>query len=137
MSELVEWLHACLDEDERVARAVKPLGVVYVMGGEAVDHEFIHARFVVAGEDGYPTRQTDREAQAHFARWDPTRVLAEVDAKRRILDLHDSDGGHECAGGSDSYGSVTVYDAPCPTVRLLALPYAGQPGYRDEWRPSD
>jgi hypothetical protein len=24
---------------------------------------------------------------------------------------------------------------PCPTVRLLAQPYADRPGYRDEWRP--
>lgn len=23
---------------------------------------------------------------------------------------------------------------PCPTVRLLALPYAGRDGYREEWR---
>lgn len=27
--------------------------------------------------------------------------------------------------------------APCPTVRLLAVPYADHPDYRDDWRPDE
>ena len=66
---------------------------------------------------------------AHIARHDPARVLAEVDAKRRTLNLHPlrSD-GRICNEDEDIY--------PCETVRLLALPYADRPGYRQEWRPS-
>ena len=55
------------------------------------------------------------------------RVLAECDAKRRIVGLH-----HEiltiCQGcANESY--------PCRTLRALALPYADHPDYREEWRP--
>jgi hypothetical protein len=49
----------------------------------------------------------------HIARWDPARVLAECEARRRIVT--------EC-------GWETV-------MRHLALPYADHPDYRDEWRP--
>jgi hypothetical protein len=68
----------------------------------------------------------------------PARVLREVEAKRRIIELHplvtytDEEPGyrqilndHTCPGRQ----------APCTTLRLLALPYADRPGYRQEWRP--
>jgi hypothetical protein len=62
----------------------------------------------------------------HIARWDPARVLAECEAKRRIVEL--------------------VLDRPirdhgdckcesCWTLRLVALPYADHPDYRAEWKP--
>jgi hypothetical protein len=64
---------------------------------------------------------------------------AEVDAKRRILDLHTP-----ARPGDPSYGCPTCWegaedggpmDYPCPTLRLLALPYADRPGYQGSWRP--
>ncbi len=87
----------------------------------------------------------------HVAQWDPARVLAEVEAKRRIVDLH--------SGGLDSLGRpLTVHidqDVPeqpaclgcnfdndeeyryavdeCPTKRLLALPYRDHPDYDPAW----
>lgn len=62
-----------------------------------------------------------------------TRVLAECEAKRRIVALHeqwpgDEDLGPECR-------ECVAIDLPCPTLRLLALPYADHPDYRDGWRP--
>jgi hypothetical protein len=64
-------------------------------------------------------------------------VLAEIDAKRRIIDLHDSDGAHTCAAVDDAWGQVDTYVRNCPTLRLMAVPYAkaGREGYREEWRP--
>jgi hypothetical protein len=64
------------------------------------------------------------------------RVLAECEAKRRIVELHTTVDGAiyptcDCCG---LYGEADV-DWPCPTLRLLALPYADRPGYRAEWRP--
>ena len=73
----------------------------------------------------------------------PELTLAEIAAKRRILDL-----------AEDTLGSrfelpVGVHDGRDPderardealalqmldVIRLLALPYADLPGYRDEWR---
>lgn len=63
----------------------------------------------------------------------PERAEAEVEAKRRILDLHQPERGgvfvdlwcQQCQRKED----------PCPTVRLLALPYVDRPGYRQEWAP--
>lgn len=118
---------AQLDEDERVASA-------------AANHDVIRFADINLDQAG------------HIRRWLPTRVLeevrigrAEVDAKRRILELHANDGG-DCAvcsrsemvegwgGGEETYGEQRTGEAwPCPTVRLLAQPYAGQPGWREEY----
>jgi hypothetical protein len=75
--------------------------------------------------------------------WDPTRVLAECAAKRRIVERHAPEDYNtafvgseviqvctECAGG----GSPGA-DWPCGTMRDLAAVYADHPDYRDEWRP--
>lgn len=52
-------------------------------------------------------------------------VLAECDAHTEILDLcTTTDWGD---GYTEAYRDV---------VRLLAVPYAGRPGYREEWRPA-
>lgn len=98
------WLRAQLDEDERIARALD-------------EHLDGHER---------PYNLADPT--------DPARVVAEVDAKRRILAAHPyQEYGAEWCGrctGQEGHESW-----PCTTLRLLALPYAGRPGYRHEWRP--
>jgi hypothetical protein len=107
--DLITWLRAQLDEDERVARAWLPLG--------------------------NPTA-ADRE---HIARHDPARVLAEVDAKRRILDEHKTYDVHSGFGcgicAFNGWDKVIEPEGWCTTVRLLALPYADRLGYRSEWAP--
>ena len=64
------------------------------------------------------------------------RILAECGAKRRILALHAS-GQPWCECG---VWDTTEHGEPgyeiCPTLRLLALPYADHPDYDQEWRPS-
>lgn len=50
------------------------------------------------------------------------RVLAECEAKRRIVEHCEPDPLTKSPG--DEY-----------VLRLLALPYADRPGYREEWRP--
>ena len=105
------WLPAQLDDDERVARQL-----IASPGGFHLEAE---------------TDDTDLMAVAcHVFRWDPARVLAEVEAKRRIVDEHAPDRNGYCPTCDDN---TTM--APCPTVRFLGLPYAGRPGYRDEWKP--
>ena len=52
----------------------------------------------------------------------PARVLAECEAKRRIVEHCDFD--HLARSPGDPY-----------VLRLLALPYADHPDYREEWRP--
>jgi hypothetical protein len=68
----------------------------------------------------------------HIARHDPARVLAEVDAKRRILADYER-------YARERRRAMNGWDPearnPSPIVRYLALPYADRPGYREEWRP--
>lgn len=81
---------------------------------------------------------------AHIARHDPARVLAEVDAKRRLLDeilwyesMQDGDCG--CGHGPDAIaaGECKLGGGPdrITAFRILALPYAAHPDYQDAWRP--
>jgi hypothetical protein len=78
--------------------------------------------------------------------WSPARVLLECDAKRQLVELHRLGGsytpGDDPAAGFNycaTCGSGEPYEYPtewpCPTLRLLALPYAGRPGFRPEWQP--
>lgn len=92
----------------------------------------------------------------HIARWDPARVLAECEAKRQIVAEHpevtvwstgESYSGDRidepewfCGRCVDTsarqpWTDVDRVEYPCPTLRLLALPYADHPDYRQEWAP--
>lgn len=83
----------------------------------------------------------------HGQRHDPARVLAECEAKRRIVELHwpDLSGpgtwvqppfGYCPTCGEDyceADGTAVRPEAPCPTLRLLALPYADHPDFDATW----
>ena len=134
--DLVEWLLAQLDEDERIARAAGgrseqaweadlsgkdpaglpswPVAVRYVTDGRL--------RGAVANLPVTNERSEDR--MVHIAAHDPARVLREIDAKRRTLGRILS---HAAVMGQD--------DVHEDVLRLLALPYADRSGYREEWRP--
>lgn len=68
---------------------------------------------------------------------DPLRVLAECAAKRRIVEIHS--GGHECPGVGQVWWSEEHDDwtEPCPTMRALAVVYAGHPDCQQEWTRPD
>lgn len=134
MDDLVTWLRAQLDNDERMARAadvkqgdpdwrVSP--VVITRGEHFTVRSVRDARPIARvqrldGDEGEPAAILDGAAVAeHIANWDPARVLAEVAAKRRVIEwLHPV----------DRTGMASIL------LRTLALPYADCPGYRDEWR---
>ncbi len=137
---LAEFLLARIAEDEDTARAAtpgpwyweKPSGVDWSQGEESLMSRHQrdgHDVAVLCGwgydSSGIDAQQADRN---HIARHDPSRVLAECEAKRRIVD--------ECtpwvSEPSDDYGAQTVSEM---TLRFLALPYADHPDYRQEWRP--
>jgi hypothetical protein len=65
-----------------------------------------------------------RSGAASIARWHRARVLAECDAKRRIIELQ----------RNDLRDDPQDWEAD-EVLRLLALPYADHPDYRAEWRP--
>jgi hypothetical protein len=118
--EMLAWLTAQLDDDERAARAASPQPWRY-----NPSHEFRMPgsgplEFVGAGiEPDFrgiaatgPADDPQSMADAgHIARHDPTHVLHDVEAKRKII---------------ERYPDVDV-------VRLLAAGYRDRPGYRAEW----
>ena len=107
----------------------------------------IHAPFGVLDFDG-PSVPPTRLGRLYLDQVGiyPERVLAECEAKRRIVGIHELDpievyswgttgGGcglcdHSCETGGDTWG----HD-PCETLKALALPYADHPDYRQEWKP--
>lgn len=117
MDELITWLRAQLDEDDRVAHAanlaMSDSGEWDVLG--LSDPRVLPS--VQAG-NAIVARDLADEDAVHIARWDPARVLAEVEAKRRIL---------------DEAIRLMGYDGEFEFLELLAQPYAGREGWREEW----
>ena len=69
---------------------------------------------------------------AHIARHDPARVLAEVEAKRRIVRAH----AKWCEGRCEAKYPEGGFDAAHYwSIKSLAAAYADHPDYREEWRP--
>lgn len=136
--DLIAWLRAQLDDDERVAREATP--GPWVTNGTSVwrkPDDSWDFRRAMEGQHGRmpfvmvdPGETSEPLNAEHIARWDPARVLGEVDAKRRIIDLFES---HADAQFPDSYGGYA--SAMEDAVQIIALPYADRAGYRDEWRP--
>lgn len=113
MSDLVEFLRARLDEDERAAKDAPQS----------------------AWSDEYGEfRSRGGELFGHVLRHDPARVLREVHAKRKLLGSHYNYDGL-CPRCFDFSNKPVQREAwPCEVVRLLALPYADHPDYHEEWK---
>ena len=122
-ADLVAWLRQQLDDDEEVASDAAGLSASrsrWMRDAISCVVDATDNGLIVYGE-GTPTP----EQAEHIARHDPARVLAEVDAKRRILDAYKQ----------TEFGDLARHSALEEALALLALPYAGRPGYREEWRP--
>ncbi|WP_435601336.1 DUF6221 family protein [Streptomyces sp. C10-9-1] len=154
--DLVAFLRARYDEDEQEARAATPGPWRWRQEhGEPWEPEeggwLDYSGEYISGADDSGTLfgpgMTPHADAVHIARHDPARVLREIDAKRQLVNVHGRP--HECIALTGS-GERSVVDGqpwelwepehtsdhgPCTTLRLLALPYADWPGYREEWRP--
>jgi dienelactone hydrolase len=134
IDDFTAWLRAQFDEDEQVAMRAANL---YPDEPGRESRDWSDGKVVLLVDDGVPDQVVDRLDQ-HVCRQDPKRTIAEVEAKRLILAEHtcacpnpDCRDCGACSG--DHHADPTP--APCRTLRLLALPYAGEPGYREDWRP--
>ena len=146
--DLLVFLRARLDEDEQLARAATA-GPWSTMGQAVLDPTPPSDRLGIGMAVGHAAATADyNETAAHIARHDPARVLAEVEAKRRVLSRHGAaplppdypNPGMPsyCAAHAYREGGATVYPvqlADCPDLRDLASVYASHPDYRAEWRP--
>lgn len=114
--DLADFLLARIAEDEAVAReaAGVPWEVIHWPNGSQVlvASAAIRDEKWRVGHLGHVATVEHRHDVAHIARWDPARVLAECESKRRIV---------------KETGWVTV-------MSLLAAPYASHPDYREEWK---
>lgn len=172
MSELVEFLLARITEDEAAAKAAKgwrawhveekrTLEIVTEVDG-SMGWEFGGGSGVWGCDDPYDDCDQYRthaylEAD-HIVRHDPARVLAECEAKRRIIEIHGcSEGGLEvwldapdipdwpgftpgyysrdaCACCADLMLDLSKERRwPCRTIRALAQPYRDHPDFKPEW----
>ncbi len=152
---LIEFLRARIDEYEAAARKAMPYGHgawTYVDGdrgpqvdlnpgeGEALETWTREGSSSVwtcdDPDDGCQDVAASWAAEGeHIARWDPARVLAEIAAKRRIIDEYEQR-EREATSGIEQ-AKVFGYHATglLIAIRLLALPDAEHPDYREEWRP--
>lgn len=131
VDDLATWLRAQWDDDERVARAAQP--GPWTMRENGTPWTDIDATdgTVTSSYEGDVVAVSDAE---HMVRWDPARVLAELDAKRRIVDLCVDMLRPDSAGPQD-LGPDDVDPTMWDVLRLLALPMAGRDGYDESWRP--
>ncbi|AKJ14751.1 hypothetical protein ABB07_33240 [Streptomyces incarnatus] len=131
---LARFLRARFQEEEQVARdavAGAPGAVWGVMADEIEQ--------VLTSEDGGTTHtpmvqfgaEDPVKLLAHVARHDPARVLRELEAKRALLAEHRTRDDGTCA----TCREAGCPRSPCTTLRLLAVLYAGHPGYDDSWHP--
>ncbi len=147
-TDLVTWLRAQIDEDERIATEATSGPWVWEIDSQGDPTLISHtARWTPIRDPNvdYPTSiitacgredpyiDVEEADQLHIAMWDPVRVLAEVKAKRAVLELHK--GGHECSV-RDEHGEIdcchwVLDEEDCTTVLLLAQPYAGRDGWSD------
>src|SRR5574337_1430284 len=138
MSDLTEFLLARISEDETLARKSSPSPWQYgdvesVAGGslydktrmigslhyeQPTDHDGTIVRHLLSDE-------ADANG-AHIARHDPARVLAECEAKRRIVEdrLH-----------LDTVRPGAIRAHSEWACRVIASIYADHPDYREEWKP--
>jgi hypothetical protein len=141
MDDLIAFLRARLDEREAPLReVVRQLDAYAASDGDSG----IDGGWDFWGSFGF----------AADAAFKPREMLADVEAKRQIIDehaiVHRNIGW--LADGDEEYGEIPVCgrcvpkhshysrraDVPewwCRTLRLLALPYADHPDHREEWKP--
>lgn len=98
---ITEFLNARLDEDEAAARAARPWW-----------------------PSTYTLKFAKEDRAVHIARHDPDRVLAEVEAKRRVIEMTPVVRGLQDPTAEAQHMLVLAH---------LASVYAGHPAYDPDW----
>ncbi|QCB93285.1 DUF6221 family protein [Cellulomonas shaoxiangyii] len=152
MSDLVEFLRARLGEDEAAFTLPEwqpDVGGDWTLSGDGFFATYWPDNTVSAsiyrGDDqvatsGIVSRRSRAECQAFAEGWirEHTRVLADIEAKRQIVQTYIATLAHEQQFQGQGTASAVADGARAVAegvVRLLALPYADHPEYRPEWAP--
>lgn len=154
---LVEFLLARIAEDEEAAHTASPGGRWQVQRRGIDGHALVSLDEHAYELPDYPACVMDDESggigpgvptMRYIARWGPSRVLAECEAKRRIVEQYaeylSTVRAYRSPRWSDAMNEQDKQNARQAEARhrvaedmarLLALPYASHPDYRQEWRP--
>ena len=130
---LAEFLLARIAEDEQIAREAPPSPWDLDTDRCCVGHSGHPAKYLGGGNAAEMT-----DAAEHIAHWDPARVLAECDAKRRIVGMCAEDAALAMNYRTAVKATTSEWDLLSlarDTLKTLALPYADHPDYREEWKP--
>jgi hypothetical protein len=137
MTPLTEFLTARIAEDEAAAQRLLNDLAAQIAGEYTVDERgpFTPSRLLKAELWAFYAGQSRwrnfARGQAIASLADPTRVLAECEAKRQIVAIFE---GHPGADPRRD-GHWNEYAGMNAMLVALALPYADHPDYREEWRP--
>lgn len=132
MSGLVEFLRARYtearerEEAKRTLRNDVPFEFTW---SYEMDREYVEIgslKQCMAAEDFW--------AQYGVSAADPD-VLADLDVKLAILDLHARLGDSPFCATCDAPSGIPGQPDGCATLRLLAVPFAKHPDYDERWRP--
>lgn len=141
MDNLVVWLRQQLEDDEKTAKAVRRLNWqsdnrimadrdgagVWVLGDDG--DPVLIAQFATA-EDGDGI--DPRTIAAFSARHDPAAVLADVEAKRAVLDEYESAVRFYAENASPMTPDVETRGLGT-AIQMLARAYRHRPGWKQEW----
>lgn len=134
MHALIAFLRARLDEDEQSAREAAADGPEWRLSQGAIypSDTMSHPGVIVTGPYGY----LDRVHGEHIARHDPAHVLADIEAKRRIIERAAGYADMEWIDDNPQrIGSGNAEEVLAEVLTLLALPFADNPDYDESWRP--
>ncbi|MFD0367639.1 DUF6221 family protein [Streptomyces sp. NPDC127114] len=122
IQEIFDFVNDQLDADERVAREV---GYDRI---EAVDYLWGSQHLLLQQDQGESKTTIELPAglAQHIARHDPVRVMSEAAFKRAVLEVYRP----RPVEPSRQEGAAEIPQM----LRLLAAPYASQPGYQERWR---
>lgn len=130
MSNLADFLLARYADEEAVARACETPGPWHVGPVDSVTSDVAVAEvYGPEGADDEVAENVYATDAEHIALHDPARVLAECEAKRRIVEIATDQIRLSAREKWDNWRDMATQ-----TLSALALPYADHPDYREEWR---
>ena len=137
MSEIADFLRARYAERRALAEAASP----GPWRANAEHDEVIADDGITVAEGFALSGRQLRATVQHIAANDPEDVIADLDAKLALVDVHGS--LHRCPA-YDRYGDGPRFVDPtpqqvtdcCTTLRILAQPFVGHPDHKgEEWAP--
>jgi len=131
--DLVQFLHARLNDDAAFMEAairLRESGAI-VSSPEATEGAFALVDIVRNDPDTAAALSVFTRTGSR-APGEAERVLSEVAAKRKLLNAYATVADNDINETEYAHGYANALGE---AVRLIALPYADHPGYRQEWRP--